>query len=219
MFEPWVGKRYGEPGNMAGCRLLILGESHYTRNPAEVGTTPPGFTTGVVEGLAIHGRHQFFGKLHEIVVGTPRRGHTAADKEAFWSAVAFYNWVPVLCDGRPVAEGGAQRRPTPEMFRAGAQPFADVMARLEPEAVIVCGLELWETVAPTLPGFGPNPDRDVVYYDDGRAVFARIEHPSYPGFKPAYWYPRIHHLIELTAEPRRAGAKTMWKDIDGAEAR
>jgi hypothetical protein len=203
---------------MVGCRLLILGESHYTRDLAEVGTTPDGFTTEVVEHFAIRNRHQFFGKLHEIVVGTPRRAHTAGEKEAFWSTVAFYNWVPVLCDGRPLAAGGAQRRPTPEMFRAGAQPFADVLNELEPDAVIVCGIELWDTVAPTLPGFGPKPDRDVVYYYDGRTVFARIEHPSYPNFKPAYWYPRIHRLIELTAEPRQVGTKVMWKDIDGSKA-
>ena len=127
MFEPWVGKRYGESGNIVGCRLLILGESHYTKDPAEVGTTPPGLTTRVVEHFAIRNRHQFFGKLHGIVVGTPRRSHATVDKEAFWDAVAFYNWVPVACDGRPVADGGAQRRLTPAMFRSGVKPFADVM--------------------------------------------------------------------------------------------
>ena len=45
MFDPWIGERFGAEDNiLAGCRLLILGESHYTGNPEEVGTTPLGLS-------------------------------------------------------------------------------------------------------------------------------------------------------------------------------
>lgn len=38
---------------LSGTRFLILGESHYTTEPAKIGTTPSGFTRWVVEEFAL----------------------------------------------------------------------------------------------------------------------------------------------------------------------
>ncbi|ALN75748.1 hypothetical protein M673_23640 (plasmid) [Aureimonas sp. AU20] len=214
MFEPWIGKSFGVPNVVGGCRLLILGESHYTKDLSKVGCTPAGFTSDVVEGLGIHGRHAFFGKLHEIVTGLRRGDQSPEDKIAFWNSVAFYNYVPVLVDGRDTKEGGAGRRPTDAMFKAGAESFQSIRREINPDAVIVCGLTLWDYLAPTLNQF-EGPPRDVIYYDDGDTLYARIQHPSWAGFTTDKWYYRIHRLIEMTAEPRQAGRREVWTKVDG----
>ena len=190
--------------------MLILGESHYTGNPEEVGTTPLGFTSGVVDLLALQKRHQFFGKLQEVVTGKPRRLQTSDDRRGFWRSVAFYNFVPVLIDGRPVSAGGARRRPTATQFQQGIEPFHSIRNELKPTAVIVCGLETWSVLAPSLDGF-EGPERDVIYYDDGTAVYARTQHPSWPGFDTEKWYARIAGLIELSAQERQLGWKQTWR--------
>ncbi|MDQ0324599.1 hypothetical protein J2R99_000448 [Rhodopseudomonas julia] len=213
MFEPWVGEKYSHESGFAGGRLLILGESHYSKRVEEIGETPEKFTENVVRYFGIERRHNFFGKVQEVVTGVPRKQQTAADKKVFWNAVAFYNWVPTIVDGRPVSEGGARRRPTDDMFRAGGAPFQVIRRRLEPRAVIVCGLTLWDHVAPTLDSFG-HADRDVIFYDDGNCMYARISHPSTPRFDTRKWCRRVGHLLELSAQPRQLGRKIRWQEWD-----
>lgn len=212
MFEPWIGSKYeADDGMLAGCRLLVLGESHYAKHASEIGTTPAGFTSDVVRWFMQEGHFNlFFYSLAQAALGLPRSRKWQPELAMFWDSVAFYNYVPVLVDGRPSAIGGNNRRPEASMFAAGAGPFREVQARLKPDAVIVCGLELWQWVAPNLDGFS-GPQRDVIFYDDGQSVFARVYHPSYRNFKTEYWYPRIHSLVERAAQPRQRGEKVFWR--------
>ncbi|WP_427024703.1 hypothetical protein ACP4J4_01690 [Aureimonas ureilytica] len=215
MFEPWIGENYGKAGDaIGGRRLMILGESHYTETEQDVGTSPAGFTSRTVRSLGIEGRHLFFARLQEIVTERKPEDQTAAEKSAFWKSVAFYNYVPVLADGRPVAEGGAARRPTQEMFRAGAEPFHITKRCVQPHAIIVCGIELWNWLAPNLEGY-QGPARDIIFYDDGEVMYARTHHPSWRFFKPSKWYPRTRKLLELSGEPRELGRKVLWTPQDG----
>ena len=55
------------------------------------------------------------------------------------------------------------------------------------------------------------PPRDVIYYDDGRSVFAHIRHPSSPQFRQKEWPARVHGLIERSVQPRTLGQKTLWQ--------
>jgi len=186
---------------------MVVGESHYTTDAVAVGTGSLGFTAEVVRWF-VHGRryNRFFANFTKAALGAFRQ----EDVEAFWDSVIFYNYVPVLVDGRSHAKGGMNRRPTDAMFKAGAAPFREVLSRYEPQAVIVCGLTLWSWLAPNLDGF-EGPARDVVFYDDGRSVFTRMHHPSYRKFDPAYWMPRIRTLVEMSAAPRERGSKIAWQ--------
>ena len=217
MFDPWEGPYYRtDEGLFASTRVLVLGESHYARKALEVGTTPDGFTGDVVRWFGLGARESlFFRNTVRAVLGLPTGEAWKGHSPSFWNSVAFYNYVPVLVDGRPKADGGNERRPEDWMFKAGAEPFKTILDRLEPQAVIVCGLTLWEWVAPQLDAFEGKP-RDVIFYDDGRSVFARIHHPSYRKFDADHWNGRLHRLIEKTAEPRERGAKVMWsKEAEG----
>ncbi|EAS51451.1 conserved hypothetical protein [Aurantimonas manganoxydans SI85-9A1] len=211
MFEPWIGPHYKSDGGLfAGTRVLVLGESHYARKAEEIGTAPDGFTDEIVRwfGLAAH-NNPFFRNTVRAALGLPPGPIWKQHSAHFWNSIAFYNYVPVLVDGRAHAVGGNARRPENWMFEAGAEPFLKILDRLEPEAVIVCGLTLWDWAAPHLDGFEGKP-RDVIFYDDGRSVFSRIHHPSYQKFDAKYWYPRLHRLVEMTVEPRKRGTKICW---------
>lgn len=209
MFEPWIGSRYGKADSVLETRLLILGESHYSKDPKIIGTSPSDFTISVVEHFAIKRRHPFFGLLQQIVTGMPKERLTRDQKDTFWHSVAFANYVPVVVDGRPFGLGGAARRPTPAEFEKGAAHISTILSECKPDAVIVCGLALWEFLGPNLAGFG-NPDRETIYFDDGNAIFARIHHPSWPKFNAPKWQTRAHYLLSLAAEERRPGRRITW---------
>ena len=213
MFEPWLGEKYSDESNvLGGRRLVILGESHYSKKPEEIGQTPEGFTPNVIRWLAIRKRHAYFGKLQEIVTREPRRSHSSEGKSAFWNAVAFYNYVPVMVDGRSWAEGGSRRRPSHEMFEAGAAPFKIIRKRLEGEVILVTGLELWGYVWRHL-GMPTTGTKSAVIVDDGQAVFTWIRHPSWPGFKPAAYYDQIQTAMDMASEPRERGRVLHRADV------
>lgn len=211
MFEPWIGPNYGSSEFFGLKRVLVLGESHYTHKPEEVGSSPPGLTRYVVETYGLTNTYAtFFDRLADALSGG-FGGVGASTKRQVWEAVAFFNYVPMLVDGRSGANGGDERRPRAEMFEAGAASFRKHYADLEPEAVVVCGLETWHWLAPHLDGFGP-ADRDVVYYDDGRAIFARIHHPSYRLFDPGKWNRRTRQLIKYAADPHQCGRRVHYRE-------
>lgn len=204
MFDIWRGNDYGTDRSLFGTRkILILGESHYTKTLKDVGTTPPGFTSDVVRWFPLGKRHNpFFSNVMRAMLGLQKTDPWRSQADAFWHSVAFYNYVPVLVDG-------TDRRPQDSMFEAGSAPFKTALAELAPDAVVLCGLTLWNWVAPNLDGF-TGPPGDVIFYDDGKALYARIHHPSYRKFDPAYWHRRLQTLVEMTAQPRARGKSVMW---------
>ena len=210
MFVPWRGENY-ENNTLLGCRLLVLGESRYTDKATDIGTSPEDFTCDVVRYFPLGGRYnKFFSTIQSTILGHDEGRDWRKYADAFWNSVAFVNYVPVLVDGRSAAEGGNERRPQQSMFAAGAETFKKNLVALEPDAVVVCGLETWGWVAPQLDGFTGAP-RDVVFYDDGRSIFSRIHHPSYRGFDRQKWHIRTRALIEKTAEPHERGRRAMWR--------
>jgi hypothetical protein len=217
LFTPWVGSKYRNDNYFGSARVLLVGESHYDQNPETIGTTPADFTTTMMQRYPLSGAYNpFFCNVMRAVMGLEKSDPWKPAADHFWNSLAFYNYVPVVVDGRVHSEGGSERRPDERMFRAGAKPFRQVLARLEPQAVIVCGLELWDWLAPNLDGFD-GPPRDVIFYDDGRSVFTRIHHPSYRRFDPFHWHMRIKCLLEMTADPRQSGRKVTWQMIQASQ--
>lgn len=211
LFDFWRGDNYYTGRGLFGAKkILILGESHYTKTLKDVGTTQPGFTSGIVRSYPLGKRHNpFFNNLTRAMLGLQKTDPWRPQSDAFWHSVAFYNYVPVFVDGRPESIGGNDRRPQDSMFEAGSAPFKTVLAELAPDAVVVCGLTLWNWVAPNLDGF-TGPPGDVIFYDDGKTLYSRIHHPSYRKFDPAYWHHRLQTLIEMTAQPRVRGKSVVW---------
>jgi hypothetical protein len=186
-FQPWVGEKWQQRTNALGIRLLVLGESHYCRNPEEIGTCYPNLTIDVVEQYAIAGPGRFFTGITQVLSGRKKWQLTQSELSDIWAGLVFYNYVPVY------VAAGPRVRPSSEMFELGAAPFARLIAEYQPEAVLVCGLTLWWWVLKGWSGFTGDPSK-YDFYRLGPAVAARMMHPS-AGFSSAAWRPTVLGLL------------------------
>ena len=199
MFIPWKGAEWGLPANaLGGTRLMILGESHYCspEHPELVGQCAPEATVEVVEELAIYGRHRFFTGLTQIVSGRPKWQMSREEVQAFWSAIAFANYVPVFVGTGP------RIRPTNAMFESGHAAFTNMLADLQPQAIVVCGHALWWWMRRGWLGGANPPEADTCWI--GNALAVRITHPSGRGFSSIGTRPVIEQLL---ANVRSTGAE------------
>lgn len=142
MDNHWCGEFYGRPDNfLGGARIMILGEAHYDQTLAIGEDVPAGYTRGVVEWYLQGGfkqRDTFFNRVERLVSRRLDRGLGESEKAAFWNAVVFYNYIPVI------AASKVGQRPL-EAFWHGRAPgqFYEVARHREVEAVLVCGTQLW----------------------------------------------------------------------------
>jgi len=197
-FKPWKGSKY-ESNKLFEKRVLVLGESHY-----EWDKKIPLYSDLTIDCIKeqIEGDYtkQFW---TNIAITFLNKSPELQDKKEFWDSVAFYNYVQE-CVG-----SGPRIRPTNEMWRKSEQGFAEVLAELLPQVVIVLGYELWENL-PKLGGYnGPEiigPEiiefkqkTDTWRYplSNGETCLAyAIRHPSY-GFSGTYWYPYVQQVISF----------------------
>lgn len=195
MFEPWVGDLYGEAdGAFGGQKVMVLGESHYHETPEFYGREGwPEFTSNVVRELAIGGRHRFFTGIAQVLQEKPRWAISQDEVEALWRSLVFYNYVP------RVVAGTARVRPKPEWFAEGAEPFRRVLETHRPEAIVVCGYELWHWLVTSLPedlkigGWVEWPLGGVRRI--GPALALCMKHPS-AGFSSEQWRPVVRRLLD-----------------------
>ena len=157
--------------------------------PELVGQCDPGTTIEVVKELAIRGPHRFFTGLTQIVSGRPKWQMSQDEIEALWASVAFYNFVP-----RFVATG-PRVRPTPAMWEAGAEPFAAVHADLQPDAMIVCGNDLWWWLHRGRPDLDERQAWKVRQCCIGSTFAAHIMHPSANSFSSTKVRPIVEALM------------------------
>lgn len=204
MFQPWRGKQWGQEDNfLGGLRILVLGESHYDKEKRDL----PDATEWIV-GTHIEDkmRFRFFTQLSQLLSGRHHTELTRDDRAAIWHSVVFYNYVPFMdC-------AFARQSPSVEAFRAGAQPFVDLVRKVEAEAVLVCGARLWRN----MPSGSGRPvlmhdsrlthDQSRIYeYSPGnpyRAVAVPINHPS-TGFNARMWRPTLEWLLDAVRAERR----------------
>ncbi|HXK19108.1 MAG TPA: hypothetical protein VNG33_14950 [Polyangiaceae bacterium] len=190
-FRPWVGQNYS--GGFRGCRLLLLGESHYSAKPLEHEANT---TTRVIEKFALSATPlPFFSRVARLCSG--QRAETPEARSAFWNSVSFYNYVQEL------AGTGPRQRPTKAMWEGGEAPFEQVLTALRPTAILILGKQLAvEMVKPRL--------RFPLGTINGVEVLARlhciaiggdvpaitVSHPSSGRLKYATWEPRVALLFE-----------------------
>jgi hypothetical protein len=168
---------------------MVLGESHYTNNPALVGKCEPDMSKEVVELWALQNPHRFFTGITQVLSGRPKWHLRPEELRAAWDAVVFYNYVPVY------VATGPRVRPKSEMFRLGREPFIRLLNELEPDAILVCGFNLWANMLWGLPGGFEGKPWETPSYRVGSALAAPIKHPSV-GFSSEQWRPVVRNLLQ-----------------------
>jgi hypothetical protein len=144
--NPAVGISYGKTS--LGC-LLIVGMSHYgDRDEVQ----QPDFTWRVVNSV-IHGKKiAYFTKIASLF---RRDGRGKWTPEEFYSASAFYNYLPEVYTVRePVSDG---RWRDEHLWRF----FFATIDQLKPDRVLVTGEKLWRGLASL------DPDRSYESRDTG----------------------------------------------------
>lgn len=186
-FHPWIGARYGS-GNQFRKRVLILGESHYSKKKE-----PSRSLTFQVVVRQLTGEHtaSFWTNIAGAFLG---REPSLDDKRRFWHDVAFYNYIQ---DPLP----GPRKPPYAAMWKHGEQAFTEVLDLLAPQVVIVLGYRLWKHM-PVHKGKrtrevqgAPQTETRRYPLSDGSSCLAyAIRHPS-AGFNRDDWYPHIRRVI------------------------
>lgn len=149
-FRPWVGKYYRNRG-WHGRRLLVLGESHYSRSKAA--NRDRRLTQRWVRScLSGDDGSSFFTLVAELVHG--RRDIDDASWCRAWDSIAFYNYV------QSVVIPGPRVPPTEQQWAAAQRPFIAVLQSLRPDGILVLGKRLWSRL----------PDGPERVADDGRGM-------------------------------------------------
>jgi hypothetical protein len=117
----WVGSDF------PSTRLLILGESTY-------GTDDP-LSTYIPSWCRRNTPDQTFSRIFNAFSGHTASSATIAQREAFWTSIAFANFVEEAV--------GSERshRPTPDHYRAAASALPALVRRLKPMGVLILGRE------------------------------------------------------------------------------
>jgi hypothetical protein len=194
MARPWRGERWAQSDNpLGGLRIMILGESHY-HGEAPIGTDVPDMTEHVISSyLSDTTSVPFLSKIERLVMGD----RAPWEPRDFWDSVVFYNYIPVVAANKP------RQRPPEELWH-GVAPrlFGEVVKRVEAEAILVCGVDLWRRMPIGLierhdayqAGGRGWREREYEVAMPHRAVAAHIPHPSSWGWRFERSEPVIRHL-------------------------
>lgn len=174
---------------LQGTRLLVLGESHYAdqAKPHLVGSCEPDVTNYVVQRYALDERHRFFTGITQVISGKPRWQMSRTEVVELWSAIAFYNYVPVYVATTSRVRPG-------DKFPLGAKPFCRLLDQIRPHAILVCGYELWWWVLKGMPGGFDGEPSGTPFLQIGPAIAARMKHPS-SGFSSSKWRLTVTELL------------------------
>lgn len=166
-FKPWVGSRYTSR-SLFGCRLLLLGESHYE----QVESYPPDFTSSCVQRFGVEKeRHLFFNRVQKTLQGPDAQILDLYTRSTFWNEVAFANFIQEF-------PGPAHNfRPTTPQWKTGRAALSRLMEMLQPEFIVVLG----KGVGHWLPHMS--------------CAHIIIRHPSSRGFSPVAWYPHVRQAL------------------------
>jgi hypothetical protein len=205
-FKPWIGSNY-EKGGCWGKRVLVLGESHYTKMYTD---TPPELTTSytrhIIQLYAVQKNDIFYAKVRNLILRgltLPTNCYgTEKQRQFFWNSIAFYNYVQEYVGTKP------KQRPNADAWERSKPGFWEVLEKLKPEVCITLGNELWDNL--------PKTDQQIVSsvvsfkdektnvtfkritYAGHETLFAHTPHPSSFGeFKTKKVVPIMQRLLEL----------------------
>jgi hypothetical protein len=213
-FRPWVGDDYQR--GFRGRRVLVLGESHYQWDDKI-----PAYEDLTIDCIKeqLSGEHSKF--WTNIAITFLNAHPSPAEKRAFWSSVAFYNYV------QEFAGFGPRVRPSDQSWERSEPAFWEVLDALRPECVIALGYRLWARM-PDRGERGPDiasaPQQWTWWYpipmSDARVLAYAIRHPS-SGFSGTTWHPYVMSALSRSVGGQAAtrGAREAQGPIDNSEGR
>lgn len=166
-FHPWIGrespwdeqghkrKQYDPRGTILSpnIHLLVLGESHYGVDNNDKKITEKVVKEWVFENKC---KYPFFDNISSVLMADGQSAWSSEKRSKIWNQIAFYNFVQVSvgCNG--------QHRPTKEMFKDSYGAFLEVLKKLNPTHIWVCGKVLW--------GGMPGKDCDVMDFERRKEI-------------------------------------------------
>jgi len=127
LFQPWVGKRYGNE-SIFKIPILIVGESNY--GISEGSERDSTFTHRLINSIIdASWRHNFFSNIQRTFV---ENANTQELRTEFWHSVAHHEYIQHWLPRPKVA-------PTEEMWTTAQPIFREIVAELEPKCILfVC---------------------------------------------------------------------------------
>ena len=135
-FKPWVGRNY-ENGGIFNKKLLVLGESHYcggcNQGGLKYGKECEGFTKDTVINYLNGVKGEWTRTYRKFERSLVNEYTTNERSKEIWNSLAFFNFLQV--DMVIPRKGGI-----PEEYEEGRVAFLEVLNELQPDLVIVWGI-------------------------------------------------------------------------------
>ena len=183
-FHPWQGDRY-QSGVRDGLKLLIVGDSHYSDDPAECRDRE--LTRTIVGQAMVEGGWTFFEHIREVALGLQE----LQERTFFWNAVSFVNLVQ---EALPTSSS----KPSAGQIERGWLALRETVDELKPDVMLIFSARAWDRggspsckieadaadfrPAHDLYGIGSYPRRN-----QPPLVAARFNHPRQPGCERSVW--------------------------------
>ena len=175
-FQPFEGADYRNSGGFPG-RLLIVGESYYLAPEDHRADFTADLMRGVIQEGRRGARTRYYTNLFQLFTG--RRSGTASEEEwqTFWNSIAFYIFIQSRRLTAPLM------RPNAAEWNEALAPFRTVLARSQPDRVLLTGSQLCGHASKLK--ISPRGERPGFWLPTGTntAAYARcIPHPSSRSF-------------------------------------
>ena len=163
--RPWIGPDFRSAPREQ--QIAIVGYSHYSDESDDEGATEKCISC-VINGE----RMPFFTKI---------AGYFGCDAPAFWSRVAFFNFIPCFVGG----SNELYKRGSSEQTEAGKRRVLRLLAEIKPQKVFVFSKKAWWDFPESIEskaGLEPHEPSGWVTYPagDGRIALAvGLQHPQW----------------------------------------
>lgn len=180
---PWIGAQYKTP-RILKHRTMILGESNYT--------APEKFTPMLVRdcvedsitGKDKSGFGRFTTKIIRIIFGPDSK----ITPDELWQDVSFLNFV------QPLVGPSARIRPTKQMWDSSRSIFEETVATLQPERILVLGIQNWRNVLRLVPHMAHGESKATFLLGGANPLAGYVQHPS-SSLRYSEWNPVAQDLL------------------------
>lgn len=199
-FVPWVGCNY-ESGRLFQQRILILGESHYTKKYLkESPENTRNYTRHIMQLWAVQKNATFYSKVRNLILRANKLSvegyHSHEQRQKFWDSVAYYNYV------QEYVGSSSRVRPKSQHWTEASGAFWEVLECLKPDVCIVLGDELWKHL-PNKAEVDKSTGVPVRQFVAGEhvTIATNTPHPASFGlFKKSIVVPIVKRLLALDCE-------------------